>query len=298
MKTLGIDIGGTYLRIGMIDKELKLSCFEQVSQTSVLGGDAPRRLAEFISGYLERSDKEKTAAAVCVGFPAAVNRERSIVLNAPCVPGFDGIDIKKILSDALGLPVFIEKDVNLLIQYDLYVHSLPEKDNIIACYVGTGIGNAIMINGQLLTGFNGVSGELGHIPVLDSAEICDCGNIGCAEMYTGGKFLAALKDREYTNTPINKLFAEHGSSEALKNYLSHLAAVIAAEINIIDPAVVILGGGVLSMEQFPKEELEAKIRQYTRKPQPEASLKFVFSENKGENGVIGAGIYAHKEMKP
>jgi len=99
---------------------------------------------------------------VGLGLPAALDRSRAVVLNAPNLRGFDGIDIKALRHSARALPVYLEKEVNLLL-HDLFKYSLPAK-GIITCYIGTGFGNAVLIDGKLLAGHNGAAGELGHIP--------------------------------------------------------------------------------------------------------------------------------------
>jgi ribose 5-phosphate isomerase B len=162
-------------------------------------------------------------------------------------------------------------------------------------YAGTGLGNAICIDGKILTGNNGVAGELGHIPVLDNENICECGNKGCVEPIVGGKYLDALHS-EFSDTPADKIFVAQGNHPLLMQYVRRLAAVVATEVNILDPATVILGGGVISMEGFPVEKLTENIKAYARKPLPSENLRFIISPNTGENGVIGAGICAWEQL--
>ena len=296
MYTVGIDIGGTSLRIGLIDKQNNLLHFEKVPQADILKKNAPERLAEFIGQYIHKHKAENNIAAVCAVFPAAVDKERAVVLNAPNINGFNGVNVKAVLSEKLKYPVFIEKDTNALLYYDLYRHKADESGVIIGVYAGTGLGNAVLINGKLLTGANGVAGELGHIPAWDYKEICACGNTGCAESGIGGKYLDKLCLSEFPNTSVGEIFQKHGGHPLLVEYTQRLAAVIAAEINILDPDTVILGGGVVSMQGFPCDSLTKYIRGYARKPLPEANLKFIFSKNNGENGVVGAGIYAWNQI--
>jgi allose kinase len=117
------------------------------------------------------------------------------------------------------------------------------------------------------------------------------------ETYVGGKFLDAVRREKYPETPIGELFKKHGVDVSLGSYVRHLAAVIASEINIIDPESVILGGGVLSMNAFPYDTLVESIRSYVRKPLPEGNLRFIYSESAPENGVIGAGAYAWSNLR-
>ena len=290
MYTIGIDIGGTNIRLGLLDREYKLSAFEKYLSKRY---DCPEKLTVLINEYVERYDVTGKIAGICIGFPATVSKDKSTVLNAPNFKGFDGVNIKKALEDQFNLPIFIDKDVNLLILSDLYVNKCFSKD-IAAFYIGTGLGNAIMINGQLLSGFNGVAGELGHIPFGDSTERCGCGNDGCCENLIGGKYLEMLSNE--LRVDISDLFEKHQNAECIVKYVDRLARIIATEINILDPDTVILGGGVLMMKSFPTSEIIRMIKQYTRKPLPHDNLKFILSKNASEAGVIGAGISAWKKL--
>ena len=97
--------------------------------------------------------------------------------------------------------------MNLLLIYDLQSLALPEEGLIIGIYFGTGIGNAISWNGQLLVGKNGVAGELGHIPQLGSGDICGCGNVGCMEPIGGGRRLSQLCRSVFRNIDVAELYA-------------------------------------------------------------------------------------------
>jgi allose kinase len=292
MYVVGIDIGGTYIRIGLVDKENRVSNFERILQNDILKENPPENLSDFIKQYIRRHNVETNVAAVCAVFPASIDKERAVILNAPNINGFNGINVKSVLFQKLGYPVYIERDVNALLLHDLYKYNINRNENVISIYVGTGLGNAVFINGGIFYGSNGVAGELGHIPAWDDEEICSCGNKGCVENYIGGKYLERLCKEKFPQTEIGDIFKNHGGHILIEQYIKRLALVIAIEINIIDPVTVILGGGVLFMPGFPHEKLVGYIRQYARKPLPEANLEFVFSDNNGENGVIGAGIYA------
>lgn len=293
MYTIGIDIGGTSLRIGLIDEKQEYQHLEKVPQGDILVGDSIANLTAFIRAYVEKTVGMDAIAGVCAALPATISRDRSTVLNAPNINGFDGVAVKDRLEKELGLPVFLEKDVNVQLYYDLNRFDLLDCDCVVACYVGTGLGNAMYIDGKLLAGHNGVAGELGHIPAWDLETNCSCGNPNCVEPLVAGKCLTALQKEKYPDTPVGELFQKHGAEPELIDYIRHLAYPIATAVNLLDPAVVILGGGVVGMAAFPRELLEAEIRRHARKPLPEANLRFVYSENTtGENGVIGSGLYA------
>jgi len=293
---IGIDIGGTSIRIGAANQTGQLSAFEKVPQDTILYDDTPNGLINFITDYIARHKATFKAAGIVLAFPATLNKERTMVMSAPNIKGVNEKPIKAILEDALSLPIYLQKDVNTLLYYDLMRFGLEKEEVVIGCYVGTGLGSAAYVNGKILTGCNGAAGELGHIPVWGCTEPCGCGNIGCAEGIVAGKYLAKLCRENFPNTPIGQLFIEQAQHPLLQEYIKVLAAVITTEINILDPQVVVLGGGVISMENFPKHELEKNIRMMARKPFPAECLRFIYSDNDGENGVIGSVIFGWKEL--
>ncbi len=293
---IGIDIGGTNIRIGLIDKELNLFAFLKVPQKSVLNWNSLSQLSAFIKQYINNYGENKKIIALSIGLPAAMDKDRSIVLNAPNIYGFDGKNVKIFLQKQFDFPVFLEKDVSMLFYYDLYQNKIPNEGVIIGCYVGTGLGNVISIDGNLIIGNDGAAGELGHIPAWDKQDICACGNAGCMETFIGGKFLQKLVIKQYPEIIIEELFEKKSQEPEIERYLEHLSIPIATEINILNPCKIILGGGVLSMKGFPKKKLEQYIYKHARKPLPANNLHFVYSKDSGENGIIGSAIYAREQL--
>lgn len=292
--TLGIDIGGTNLRVGLIDRQFGVCAFEKHSVGILAGENPAARLAAFAAAYIQKNGAADRVRAVCVGFPATVDKQGETVLNAPNLQGFDGVNVKKILAEALPCPIIIEKDVNLLLLCDVWRCQSNARD-IVACYVGTGLGNAIIIDGKPIRGHHGVAGELGHISFGDSDCLCGCGNRGCAETLVGGNFLVKLCEAQFAGTHVSELFCHHSQDPAVGTYLDRLARVIASEVNILDPELLILGGGVINMAGFPKDRLCDLICGYVRKPLPCEDLKIEFSSDADTCGVIGAGIRAWNE---
>lgn len=164
---IGIDIGGTHLRIGAVNRAGQVSCFEKRESCVVCGeGGSGARLVALIREYLARNGLTNRAAALAVGFPSTVSRDKRIVYSSPNLPlggagGLDGQDVVALLSDALGIPAFIDKDTNYLLQYDLVRLNLKGKGCTIGIYYGTGIGNAVFLDDKFLTGKHGVACELG-----------------------------------------------------------------------------------------------------------------------------------------
>ena len=297
-RIIGIDIGGTNFRIGAVDKEGNITMFRKIPVGNVFQSDQPLKdLCEYLKAYIqELSEELLEVAAISIGFPATLDRERQRVLQAPNISFMENLPVVKTLTDSLKIPVFIERDVTMALCYDKRKFKLPKCEVISGFYIGTGIGNAIFINGYPLAGKNGSAGELGHIPVDGSDIVCGCGNVGCIESLAGGLYLAKLQKTNYPETPIGNLFTEHGKEALLTQYIDRVAMAIATEINILNPDYNLVGGGVPSMPDFPQDLLAERIHFHTRKPYPAEDLNIIFTGDRPEKCVIGAAYYAFDKL--
>lgn len=296
---LGIDIGGTNMRFALVDEEQNMTAFERLDTQSVfVGVEHPtEKLAECIRAYCGRNLGGKMPLAVSIGFPSTINRERTVVVQTPniaCIP--DNYAVVEELGGALGIPVYINRDVNNLLFFDLADLGLTDCDCVAGIYFGTGIGNAVLVNGKIMLGRNGVAAELGHLPVYGNKRVCKCGNVGCLETVVSGIALEEIQAEYFPGTSIKKMFATHMDTTIMQDFVEGMGQAVASEVNLFDPDCVVLGGGLLQMEGFPREQLEAAVHRYARKPYPEKNLDLRYSRPNQANGTVGAAIYAFKRM--
>ena len=293
---VAVDVGGTNIRIGLVDELYSVHSFEKAYRKEVMSGENPaEKLGEYICKYISDNCSEKPSAVV-VGVPSTLDKNRKIVMSTPNIQGMNNIPLVEILENIIKTPVFIERDVTLLFQNDYEKYKLPAEGVAIGVYLGTGLGNAIYIDGKPLVGADGAAGEIGHIPVLGENGDCGCGNNGCIELFAGGKYLEKTA-AENNAVSIDKIFVQCGDSEPVLKYLDAVAVAVSSAVNILNPSAVVIGGGVPMMEGFSKDKLEKLILKHTRKPCPASTLKITWSEDGDMNGVIGGGIFAHKKLK-
>lgn len=293
MAIIGIDIGGTSFRVGLVDDRGEVADFRKVPVKQVFASSKP---VEDLCAYLKEYIRGQSVDAVAIGFPATLDAKRQTVLQAPNIPFMEHLPVVEVLSRELGIPVYIERDVTFGLMYDCHKYQIPREGIACGFYFGTGIGNAIAINGKPLIGRNGTAGELGHIPVDGSEEVCGCGNIGCMEPLAGGRYLAQLCREKYTDTHISEIFVKHGEEPELKRFIDRMAIAVATEVNILDPDVILIGGGVANMPGFPREFLNQRIWERTRKPLPAENLTILYTEDEPEKSVVGAAIYARSKL--
>ena len=293
---IGIDIGGTYLRVGMVTEDGQLHNLQVESTSTVYSeGNPLEKLQQYIEKYTEKYSMG-TLLGIAIGFPSTISKDKKTVYSSPNLKGFDNINVVDPFEAAFNVPIFINKDVNYLLHCEISKRNVVNPGIVLGFYIGTGFGNAVYVNDYFLEGLNGVAGELGHIPVWHSKEKCGCGNTGCIECHASGKKLAEIHQTFFRDTAFSELFSVHRNEPVLKEFIDVLAIPIATEINIFDPDCIIIGGGVPAMADFPKEDFEACIYGYTRKPFPANGLNIVYAQMNQEAGVLGGAFYAYKQL--
>ncbi|OUQ24605.1 allose kinase [Lachnoclostridium sp. An131] len=295
---LGMDVGGTHTRLGLVALDCSLTDFEIVKTEELQKSeDTVGSFIRVIREYLQRHAAGKEISAVSAGFPSTLDRDRRTVLSTPNIRGFNNIAIVDRLEEEFGIPAFIETDVDMLLLYDMFEHQIPAEGITCGFYFGTGLGNAVVIDGRLLIGKTGAAAELGHIPVRGLHGACGCGNTSCIEMIASGYHLKDLCVEKFPGVEIGEVFAKCRDQEEIHGFIDDLALAAATEINILDPDHIVIGGGLVYMEGFPRHELEEDIYKYARKPYPARELQYIYSRQGQENGVIGAGILAYKRLE-
>lgn len=264
---LGIDIGGTNLRVGLVDALGALVDSRRVSSQEALSGDDPMtKLADYLEGYLsEVLDGKYELKAISVGFPSVVDATRTVVLQTTFIPGLNNVNVPQRLS-RFGVPVFIDRDVNMIIRHDAKRLNLQHLEGVtFGCYVGTGM-------------------------------TCGCGLEGCSETAASGNALVRELEAHHPGASIDDAFITYGDEPFIDDWLEHLAWTFSTVINLLDPAKIIIGGGVTQMKGFPKQRLEEKIKRMSRKPYPAEDLPIVYTIPGKYDGVIGAALCALEQI--
>ena len=293
---LGMDIGGTNMRSAFVDaacnvEELKIDKTAEI----LVGNNVPDKLAAYTADLLEK--RTTLPLAITIGLPSTIDRTNRIVYSTPNIKGLDNVDIASRIEALCTIPVYVVRDVCLLLLYDIYDNNLKKDGFILGFYIGTGFGNALCLDGRIYTGRHGVAGELGHIPAFGKTDPCGCGNSGCIELYASGKRLVEIRDTCFPGMSFDCLLENNCEHPAITEFIETLAQGIASEITILDPEEIILGGGVIAQKGFPRKQLEQAIQKYTRKPYPAHDLRFIYSKESGENGIIGAGIFGFQKQQ-
>ncbi|WP_213992806.1 allose kinase [Sodalis sp. dw_96] len=284
---VGVDMGATHIRICLLTGDGQVLITDKERTRPVIAEGLAKGLTAFIKRHL--AGLEADVAALMIGFPASIGRDKKTIISVPNLPCDAGefTGLAPCLEAEFFCPVTFERDVNMQLYYDVTEEKIADK-LVLGCYLGTGFGFGVWLNGGPYVGAHGVAGELGHIPLGDPAARCGCGNPGCLETLCSGAALArwyAAAPRDY---PLTELFTHGRYEKSLMEFIDLGAKAIATGINLFDPEYVLLGGGVMDMADFPYDRLVEQTGVFTRKPLPFTALTFAKASSSSFNGAIGA----------
>ncbi len=304
---LGVDMGGTNTRIGLVSESFQLACPCRVVSSREFAWDPQpvRKLGRILMDYLtdclvslrrEPEYAHSLVSMIAISAPASVSNDFCTIYQAPNlkdasgIPIFDGVALGSLLERETGIPVCVNKDVNYLLYYDRMKFQLG--GTVVGCYIGTGFGSAVSIDGKMLYGAHGFAMDCGHLPLFHREELCGCGKQGCVETASSGIVLGRIREQYYPETPFAKLFTEHRREQPLTEFIQNCAYAPATLLSVFDPDALVLGGGVIEMENFPRDLLEQEILKLTERAIAEQKPKFCYAEHLPERGVIGAACFA------
>jgi glucokinase len=310
---IGIDIGGTKTILGLVDEtgQIRHQAKLPTSQALHNHSGVVTSLVHTIHRYCMEWDlRLEQMAGTAIGIPGIIQRETQTIDSCPNLLELDGMALGPQLTAALGAPVWVENDVNLI---TLGEHEWGRGRGIqdMACiFVGTGIGCGLIVNGELYTGADGSAGEFGHISIEPEGKTCTCGGVGCLEMYCSGKALAtaaveilgAGEPHQHTNyneaIRLNEA-ARNGHPAALaaiQKAFYHLGVGIANLVNIMNPRLIVLGGGIVTGWpeglDIVRNEAKRRVRITAQK-----RLELDFPVLGERAGLLGAAVYVERMLR-
>ncbi len=264
---IGVDLGGTKILAGVFTPDIKCLGKAKVSTKAVRGPDAVvERIIRCVQDAIDECDLDmKQVRGVGVGAPGAVNTDEGRVIFAPNLK-WENVALKKALEKELGLPIFVENDCNLctLGVYETELEGRPR--HVLGIFLGTGIGGGLIIDGKLYSGFNRTAGEIGHMVIEVGGAKCECGNRGCFEALAGRaalfkKIQGAVRDGQKTvltemlgpsledlrSGDLRKAIKRGDKfvEKVVEEAAEYTGIAVANLINILNPEVVVLGGGLI-----------------------------------------------------
>lgn len=305
---LAADLGGTNLRMSAIDCAGEI-LFQTKSETprsdssdaiisAIIG--AAKECLQFVNG-------SGTVKGVAVAVPGTVNTSKGIILNAPNLPALNGFPITEALETELGLPGFLENDANAAAIGEKWCGGSKEFNDSICITLGTGVGGGIILGGKLVRGIDGTAGEIGHIGVEPFGAPCGCGSRGCLEQYASATAVVRLlreispsfpnsildRDLDYSSEQIFEA-GKAGDSLAIEVFRLqgfYLGIALSGLINLLNPEVIVIGGGASAAWELFIPETKRIIGGRTYR-EPRERAKIIPAEKGDDAGVLGVAHLA------
>ncbi len=311
--SIGVDVGGTKVLGGVVDSQGNI-LLRSRRDTPRQGGSAlTETIAEVIRELLA------THPVTSVGISAAgfVSSDRKTMLATPNISGWNGVDLQKEISDLVGLSVVIENDANSAAWGEAQHGAGRGEADLMMLTVGTGIGGGIVVDGSLYRGAYGVAAEFGHIRVVPEGHLCGCGARGCFEQYASGNALMRHAREAINAAPdaahnllargdgtLQGLTGKHiteaareGDMVALAAFnttAQYLGAGIATLSMILDPACVVIGGGVIDAGEILLAPTRIALERYMPFVGKHPSPKVIAAELGNDAGLVGVADLARR----
>lgn len=255
----GIDLGGTKIELVALDKANQLVWRQRVATPKQ---DYPATLAAMVD-LVEQAQVQlnlSTPASVGVGIPGAISAKTGRVKNANST-WLIGQDLQQDLEHRLARPVRIANDANCFALSEARQGAAQGAQSVFGVILGTGCGGGLVYRGEILSGVNAIGGEWGHNPMPwknkhDASVSCYCGQEDCIETFLSGTGLADRYQRRYHQALSVEAIVENmrkgepAAVELMMNYYDWLAKGLASVINVFDPEVIVLGGGLSQIDEL------------------------------------------------
>lgn len=312
-KRIGIDVGGTNVKIALVDEKGKIIYSNSVPTYAKMGYEyTVNNIKQAIRDLMkETNTTEKNIEGIGFDFPGQVDCKTGIVKLAPNIPGWVNVPIAQMIEEEFHIPTRIDNDVRCAALGELKFGAGKGCENFVCITVGTGIGSGLVINGKVVRGASNAAGEIGHIKLqMTNGPICGCGDTGCLEAFASGpsivamaqdyikggkstKFreMAAAEGGEITPYMVAKA-AEEGDPVAKRIFEivgEYIGIGLTSVINLLNPEKVIIGGGVAEAGELLLEPIRRTVKERAMVVAGEA-VEIVPAQLGNSAGVIGASM--------
>jgi glucokinase len=313
----GVDVGATHTKIAILNLRGQIidrdSFLTRYYNKKTLIKAISRSLDKLIT---KRRLKKRDILGLGIGVPGLVDFKKGLVFYFVNIPGWKNIRLKDEIERSIGLPAFVDNDVKVMALGELTFGAGKNYKNIICLTLGTGVGGAVITNGELYRGSSLVAGEIGHIPINEKGPLCNCGNSGCLEAYVGREYFLndarkdlrkgaksivriMIKNRLSDITP--ELFEEaarKGDSFAKRKWREfgeHIGNALVGVVNLLNPELIIIGGGIAEAERFFIGSIKKTLNKKAMKVQKK-TVKIIKAKLSNDAGVIGAAELVKRNL--
>ena len=304
------DLGGTNLRSATVDRNGKIQF--RLKQNTPQTDEPEEIVRALVIAVRECQAQSETLggriSAVSVVVPGSVNVEQGVVVKAPNLPCLNGFELTAALSSETNLPAIIENDANAAAVGEMWQGAGKGQRTIVCATLGTGVGGGIILDGRLWRGVNDSAAEIGHMCVHPFGGVaCQCGSRGCLEVYASATAIVRMAREAQPRHPNSLLVSQEELTaekiyragmkgdelalEAFRRMGVYLGIGMANLINILNPEMIVIGGGVVSAWALFAQYMRREIAERAF-PVPAMEVKVVPGECGDDAGVLGAAHQA------
>jgi len=315
-KYIGIDLGGTKILTAVADDNGEIIARVKLATETELGQERIKKnIFKSIYKVLEKTDiKIEKIKSIGIGSPGPLNVEKGIIYESANLP-IKNMEIVELIEEETGINTYLQNDANTAALGEKVFGAGKEADDLLYITISTGVGGGIIINGKIYYGHTGNAGEIGHMTVDPTGPKCGCGNYGCLESFSSGTAIKNMAKKAIENdesTLIKKLArdkklsaklvakaAAKGDQKALDIFAKagyYLGIGIANLVNIFNPEMIILGGGVLKAKEYFLDRTKEEFKKRALKA-PADIVKIKEAVLEDEIGVKGAIALAMQKVE-
>jgi glucokinase len=321
---VGVDLGGTNIVVGVLPPdggEGQLLAMREARTEALKGAKfvvdriismVEDAIAEVVSTH---GGSKADFAGIGIGSPGPLNRDTGTIINTPNL-GWRNFPLRDLISNAVGLPAALDNDANCATYGEWWLGAGKSVDTLVGFTLGTGIGGGIVLNGAIFHGASDAAGEMGHMTIDSTGRKCKCGNYGCLEAYASGPAIALravegieagaetvlpdlvngrLEDITAATVYEGAVLGDAYANEVMKETAKFLGTGIANIVNILNPEMVVVAGGVTRAGDHLFVPLRSEVRRRAFKSAEEA-CQIVPAQLVGTAGVIGAIAMFKQDM--
>ncbi|HDQ70764.1 MAG TPA: ROK family protein [Chloroflexi bacterium] len=316
---VGVDLGGTKISTALVDVNGQIIAHDY-RETQADKGQAVviDRMLDAVRQVMEQADIPKAQVrAVGIGAPGPLDIHAGVVIAPPNLPGWRDVPLKELIEERVGIKTFLENDANAAALAEHRFGAGQGCDHVIYVTVSTGVGGGLILDGKLYHGAEGAAGEVGHITILPNGPLCGCGNRGCLEALASGTAIAkrarevvsrgaptviaelADGDPERITAKLVAEAAEQGDFEArkiLSEAMNYLGIGIASLVNLFNPQVIVIGGGLSNLGERLLEPVRRGVARHAFAA-PARTVQVVLAELGDKSGVLGAAAAALTQIE-
>lgn len=310
---IGVDLGGTFIKAGIVDKLGNIIADDKIETRPELGNLAVIDNICFIVNKLINDNKivKDNIVGVGVGAPGLIDTENGVAVISHNL-NFNNFPICQVLKTKLNLEVKVANDANVSTLAEALYGSGKNYKNVVMLTLGTGVGGGAVVDGKLMQGVSGYGAEFGHTVIEYEGRQCSCGRKGCLEAYCSATALinqtklAMQKDKNTKmwqigdinlvdgKTPFNYRNTDKAAQKIVEEYINYLVCGLTNIANVFRPNVIVLGGGVANQKEGLYDKLNERLEKQIFGNEIVETIKVVPATLKNKAGILGAAALFFK----